>query len=194
MNETPKPDLETAKSVFETAMAESKQNLTEKREGGKKRGRHPKSCTCESCISKAQSLASDTGMPLPDVPGGMVDAIPIQVDQFVIGQALEFPYLIAAKRTGFDGFKLSDEEKQAIVPQLDACVKQYMPQSASPMTALIVTAATITVLSAMKYYMYLDFIAEKRKEQTEQRSTSPAVVRSEPEVIDPNNPFPTRAT
>lgn len=67
---------------------------------------------------------------------------------------------MAAKRTGFDGFALSDEEADGIAPLVDAVLRQYLPNN-SPHAAAYTLAGVLLVTTGVRYMAYLDWRAER---------------------------------
>jgi hypothetical protein len=86
-------------------------------------------------------------------------SVGFDIPKEALAPLLQFPYAIAAKRTGFAGFELSKEETDALVPMLDAVLKQYLPQVSGPHAALMMFGGSIAVITGIRYSMYLDFKA-----------------------------------
>lgn len=84
-----------------------------------------------------------------------------EIPKEVLEPAIQFPFALAAKRTGFDGFALGKEEVDAIVPLADQCAKQYLPTTMGPHSALIMLCGTVIAITGMKYMMFLDWRAGK---------------------------------
>lgn len=67
----------------------------------------------------------------------------------MIRNVLETPFAIAAGATGYEGFALSKEESDPLVPQADYVLARYMPQM-GPHGALIMFSLSLAMLAGTK--------------------------------------------
>lgn len=132
----------------------------------KKRGRPPKAASSSTAPSASANGAQATA-PITTTPALASPEIPREV----LSPLVQFPYLIAAKRTGFDGFALSKEEVDALVPMVDHCIRQYMPNVTGPHAVAVTLLGTVAMMTGTRYMMYLDW----RKEQYVKHAENKAV-------------------
>lgn len=107
-------------------------------------------------------------------------AAPPPLPPAVLALALQCPFLIAEKRTGFEGFRLNKDELDALVPQLDQVCRQYMPMLNTPHAALAVFGMSMATVAVTKYMLYLDFQAQLNAKNSENKIN---------EEINPEKPF-----
>jgi hypothetical protein len=106
----------------------------------------------------------------------------------ILGPVIGMPFDAVALRTGFDGFKLAEDEKKALAPQLQQVLNVYMPQlSNSPHAALMMFAGSIGMLALTKYMAFMSW------QRTEiEKSKSAPKTESKPETTYPGGSmFPT---
>jgi len=146
---------ENSTQSIDNILAESKQNIEEATLNAqpKKRGRKSK-----AELAAMQAAEEEAKLSAPS---------PVQVPSSALVPAIEMPFNIAAKRTGFDGWKLSVEESTELAPMLEAVLKTYAPQMESRHAALASFCLSIAIVTATRYMHYLDFVSvQKRDENT----------------------------
>ena len=142
----------------------------------KKRGR-PMGAKNVSHVGAAPGIPSSSAPSASPLSNPVApQTVPLDIPKEVLIPVINFPYSIAAKRTGFSGFKLDKEECDAIIPLVDQCLKQYLPSVTGPHAAAVALLGTISVITALKYSAYLDFKNESAKEKNAKfdREESPA--------------------
>lgn len=70
------------------------------------------------------------------------------------------PFDLAARQTGFDGFRLDDKETAILAPPIDAVLVKYFPHL-SANTPELVLAGTILGIFYTHYCAYLEFQKQK---------------------------------
>lgn len=90
----------------------------------------------------------------------------VSIPPGMLKPVIEFPFRIAAARTGYTGFALDSSESESISPLLDQCVNQYAPTVAGPHAAALMLGAMLVMTAGMKYLTYVEWKRdeiEKRK-------------------------------
>ncbi len=99
-------------------------------------------------------------------------------------QLVALPFGLVAFQTGFNGFQLTNEEAEAIVPSMQTVLATYAPQMNGENIALVTFAGALFSVGLAKYMAYLEFrkLGGKSSEiQSNQDSTqSPQFPESEP--------------
>lgn len=116
------------------------------------------------------------------------EVMPNQTDLTpILKEVVAMPYQIAAKRTGFDGFKLDEPEKMLIGSSLNTAINQFAPSVASsPYMTLITCCGLIAFTTATKYMMYMDWLEMKERISKQNQKAK----ESEAPMHDFTNPFP----
>lgn len=84
----------------------------------------------------------------------------------VLGLAAGLPFTIAARRTGFEGFKLNAEETAGIGQAMDAVLLKYFPQvseKAGVELMLCSTVLAVTMAKMIEFEAYKESLREKAK-------------------------------
>lgn len=108
--------------------------------------------------------AASVGVPsggVVDVGDPQEDAIEFTPEQ--IAGAIQLPYELAARKTGFDGFRLDDKTALSLAPQIDKCLKQYCPQLKSEHAPLIMVCTTLVITTSMKLAAHARWKAEQSR-------------------------------
>lgn len=79
------------------------------------------------------------------------------------------PFDLAARKTGFEGFRLDEKEIATLAPPIDAVLVKYFPHL-SANTPELVLAGTILGIFYTHYIAYLDF--QKQKTPAKNETTS----------------------
>jgi hypothetical protein len=82
---------------------------------------------------------------------------------------LEMPFAYAARRTGFEGFKLGKDSADKTADQAIPVIKQYAPWLNSPHAPLFFLCATLLGITGMKYVAYVEWRDDQAKQQTEKK-------------------------
>lgn len=90
-----------------------------------------------------------------------------QLPPEAIGPYLKLPFSLAAKKTGWGGWELSQEEVEALTPLADAVIKQYLPMINSPHAALILFAGSLAGLTVTKWVMWSDHQKQAKRPPSE---------------------------
>lgn len=77
--------------------------------------------------------------------------------------SLQIPFAIAAANTGFEGFALSKEEADPLVPLLDHCIVQYLPNLMGPHATAWMLGGSILTLAGVKFMTYAAWKKERNK-------------------------------
>lgn len=101
-----------------------------------------------------RAAAESAAPPLPDTP----------IPKEALGPIVAAPFRIAALRTGYNGFDLSDSERDGVVPLVDACLRQYLGPATTPHAAAIALGTTLAIFSGMKYMGYLQWRRDQAME------------------------------
>lgn len=125
------PDVETLQELKDTTVPE---------EPKKKRGRHPKGCTCGRC---AQSKPAAPETPAPVIPDAVIRAV------------IALPYQILAGKRG-PQWLLSDLELETMIPVHRELAMQYLPDYIQEKSALY----SCFILHGMHIFAAVD--AERR--------------------------------
>lgn len=72
-------------------------------------------------------------------------------------QMVALPFNLAAIKTGFEGFLLTDEEAEAIVPSLHTVLATYAPQVNGESMAIMALAGALFSIGIGKYVAFLQF-------------------------------------
>lgn len=179
---------------------ESKAHLQAQNPPKRGRGRPPKSSGAANHSAPGLGAGNNAGA-LPGGQAGATTAPPVAPPNPALVPVLQFPFKLAAIKTGYDGFKLDRSDAEGMVPLLDACLNQYMPTVGnSPHMALMAFGVTLAVTAGMKTMAYVEWKAEKQKrrepepEPNETSQSAPAQVTPSlkfeaPEISAPSLPF-----
>lgn len=134
---------------FAKAISESQAAIAQadapKNKGGRPKGSKNK----PKDLSGLSGPAAPSAAPVSIIPSAFLEP------------AISFPFEVAALRTGFQGFKLEQEYAKELAPQVDAVLKQYLPQLESKHAALLGLATNLSLVVAMKYMAYTQWRAVK---------------------------------
>jgi len=102
---------------------------------------------------------------------------------------LALPFNLAAMQTGFEGFALTDQEADSMVPSMHTVLATYAPQVNGESMALMAFAGSLFSIAIAKY---MAFINSRQGGQANTNSPSPgAVTHSSPDAALPaGNPIP----
>lgn len=181
-------------STLADRIAESKERLAGeslkavKRGRGRPRGSKKVTTTSSGPIhdSAASTLGASTGAPSPTS-----EAIDIPVA--LLKPVLQFPFRIAASKTGYEGFNLSDDEADSMAPMLDQVLKAYLPQLNGPQAALAALGASLAVITSTKYLAMLEWkrlrhrIATEHMPQEHRSNEAPSPAPMPTQVFDENH-------
>lgn len=175
---------ETPEKIPEETPSPSLASVSEKIEGGAESASPPGNLGEQIEASKeaiANGLAEPTrnkgGRPikhgryskkgkLPATPGAAVspgngNPAPVALPETLppltpfMGKLAGFPFGIAANRTGFDGYRLTEAEENQLGPWVDACAKTYFPQLESRHAPAVGLAFAVVALAMGKMQLHV---------------------------------------
>lgn len=123
----------------------------------KKRGRPPGSKTAPSVATPPSAPHGAPSAAFQSAPIATPTSIASEpfLPNEVLVPIVQFPFAVAVNRTHFEGFALSKAEAEMIAPQVDRCLKQYLPAlQAGPHSALFALGATVVTVTALKIIAY----------------------------------------
>lgn len=133
----------------------------------RRRGRKKGSVPWNKGLSSIPTPTEANGSVQPADAAGP-PAEPVEIPAAVLKPALQMPFQIAARKTGFDGFKLSDDEAEELAPMVGTALQKYFPSVGGEHAAAMTLAGSIALLAVVKYLAYLDFKAEGVKPPTKE--------------------------
>ncbi len=74
---------------------------------------------------------------------------------------INFPFMLAAKRTGFDGFNLSDQEQLQNAELLEKCMARYFPQLQTDHAELVGLALGVGIAFYGRFLSYQEYRQSK---------------------------------
>lgn len=131
----------------------------------RKRGRPRKDSSASFASPTPETSSGESASPSsgatksPSAPSATAS---FEIPREALKPLVQFPYAIAAKKTGFEGFLLEEETANALVPMVDSVIRQYLPTTIGPHATLITLCGTLLVVTGSKYMMYLDWRAQGR--------------------------------
>lgn len=165
---------EVKSEEFKKAIEESKKAIeegtTQKR--GRGRPRKVESETIEASRPQIQPSEKISTASTQDIPKPVVEAV------------LGYPYKLAARKTGFQAFELSQDELDALTPMAQECLRKWLPDGGTHNPEILLLGS-LAVITAVRYMAYLDFKQEKLKKR------EPEQVVSEEVKTQPSTKIPT---
>lgn len=152
------------------------------------RGRHKKDCTCEICVTKrasgnnSQSGASTTSGPKQNPPASW--------SPVVAGTIMDALHLVPASLTGFDGFRLTPEEKTDLAQPTADILNDLLPYDAG-WVKIAVFLAAVSSIEAKKLKAFNEWKeAESKKQPINTQLVRPIPAPAPQTRILPPNPTP----
>lgn len=155
---------------LEAVISESKENLASAEEVPvkRKRGRPRKS---ESPQSSQTQSTPDTSAPSQLVP--------------VLKYVVKAPFQVAADRTGFKDWNLSDEESTELATLTDAVLSKYLPQLAGDKAAILTLVAALGAVTLSKWMLYREYIERETQKEHERQKEEVIAVHNDQTITSP---------
>lgn len=99
---------------------------------------------------------------------------PVEIPKAALRPALELPFALIAKRTGHEGFRLSSDELDELVPLVEQTVKAYVPAMHGPHAAATMLAGSLALLAVSKFMSYASSAAPAEDPKAEPAAGAPA--------------------
>lgn len=181
--ESPRSELDKVISESRIQLEGRKQAAVKKRGRGRPKGSIKKATELGETTSLTETSSADVGAELPDLTP-------------FIRQGVALPFAVLAENTGFEQFKLAEDEADGLAPQIQSVLRQYAPNVMhSPHAPAYMLAGSVVMLAASKYAAYrLHLKAQaaleaSRKTETGETSFTPAVQASEAGKLYPLEKF-----
>ncbi len=111
------------------------------------------------------------------------------VPEEALGVILQFPFELAAVGTGFEGFKLSEDETKGLVPSFHVVLKKYAPAVDPETVAVGMFGLGLCSLGLSKYRSYIDWMNRPREEKGKSPSIPASTSRADSPINIPGTPI-----